>query len=316
VPSDFISKQGDSGQVMTATLLDTSGNALNLTGASVTFVSRAMTAIGPTTNLAATIVNGPTGSVSYTTTPADTAAAGRYTVEWHYTLSGGQRGTWPVDGYQEWLIGENLTTPGGGRLVGLGDLKEAMRIQPSDRSHDARLVQLLDGLTPVIENITGPILQRIVSETYDGGSYFISLRRRPVIEVTEVTEYRGPVPYKLSQVPSPDLGGIYTYMFEPPGRIVRRTAGGGVTTFPPGPDQVFVTYVSGYQNTPPNVREAVIDLVKIHYQVSEQGRHPAFAAGGAADLSENLPGSTILGFFVPNRVREQLSPNRRHPSVA
>jgi len=316
VTADYTSKQGDAGQVLSASLTDNLGNPINLTGGSVTFVSRAMTGVAPTTNLPATIVNPTSGAVSYTVTAADTATAGRYVIEWHYTTAAGVLGTWPVDGYQEWAIEENLVTPGGARLISLGDLKEAMRIQPADRSHDARLLKLLDGLTPVIESITGPILQRQVSETYDGGSWFISLRRRPVISVSQVTEYRGPVPYQLTQVATPDLGGIYSYMFEPPGRIVRRTAGGGITSFPPGADQVFVSYVAGYVNTPANVREAAIDLVKIHYQTSEQGRRPAFGGGGGADASENLPGGMILGFFVPNRVRELLAPNRRHPSVA
>lgn len=312
---DYVAKQGDVGVVLNATIVDVNGTAVNLTGGTVTFVLRRQSDTAVTTSLPATIVSAVAGTVSYTLTATDTATAGNFLIEWSWTAAG-VSSRFPVEGFQEALIGENLSTPGGARLVSLTDLKQAMRILPSDRSHDVRILQLLDGLTPVIEGITGPILPRMISETYDGGFAYISLRRRPVIEVSEVTEYRGPIPYSLNQVSTPDKAGIYAYMFQPPGRIVRRTAGGGISTFPPGPDQVFVTYKAGYLVTPPNVREAAMDLTRIHYQTSEQGRHPAFAAGGAADLSENLPGAMQLGFFVPQRIREMLSPSRRHPSVA
>lgn len=310
---DFTVMQGGSGQVLTATLLDQTGTAVNLTGGTVTFVLRAQTATGPTTMLPATLVNPAAGAVQYKLTAADTAYAGTYLVQWQFT-AGGVSSAWPLDGYQELSVNESLSTPGGARLVSLSDIKQKLRIATADRSHDARLLQLLDGLTPVIEGITGPILQRLVTETYDGGTYFISLRRRPVIEVSQVTEYRGPIPYPLGQVSSPDLGGIYTYMFETPGRIVRRTAGGGITTFPPGPDAVTVSYKAGYYVVPANVREATLELVRVNYQIGEQAKHPAF--GQSSDSSDNMPTGPAVGFFVPGRVRELLAPSKRHPSVA
>lgn len=311
---DFVTMQGGSGQVLSATILDQTGAAVNLTAGTVTFVLRAQTATGPTTMLPATIVTPASGAVSYTLTANDTVNAGTYLVQWQYA-AGGVTSAWPLDGYQEMSINESLSTPGGARLVSLSDIKQKMRIPPADRSHDARLLQLLDGLTPVVEGITGPILQRLVTETYDGGTYFISLRRRPVLEVSEVTEYRGPIPYRLTQVPSPDLGSIYSYMFETPGRVVRRTAGGGITTFPPGPDAVTISYKAGYTQVPPNVREATLELVRVNYQMSEQASRPAFG-GGSADIADGMPSGPAVGFFVPGRVRELLAPSRRHPAVA
>jgi len=313
--ADFFIKQGNTTPVFTATIVDNSGAVVNLTAGSVKFIMRALTAQGTTVNATATIISGVAGTVSYTPTATDTALAGTYLVEWQYTLSGGATGTFPVDGYQTAVVEENLSTPGGARLVTLTEVKDHLRIPSTDRSHDARLIRMIDGITPVVEHITGPVVQRIYqNETYDGGNYFISLRHRPVLSVSNVVEYRGPIAYTLTQVPTPDLGQVYSYMFEAPGRIVRRTVGGGATTFPPGPDAVFVTYTAGFSSVPANIREGALELLRVNYQPTEQGGRPAFgAAGGDGD---NFSQQQILGFFVPNRVRELLLPNKRHPSVA
>lgn len=313
--ADYFVKQGNTSPAFTATVTDINGNVVNLTGGSVKFVMRAMTAVGTTVNATATIVSGAAGTVSYTPTATDTATAGTYMVEWQYTLAGGATGTFPVDGWLTAIVEENLSTPGGARLVNLSEVKDHLRIPSTDRSHDARLQRMIDSCTPVVEAITGPILQRVYqNETYDGGSWFISLRHRPVVEIHNVVEYRGPIAYTLTQVPTPDLGTIYSYMFEPPGRIVRRTVGGGITPFPPGADQVFVTYTGGFQTTPANVREGCLELIRVNYQYTQQGGRPSWgSAGGDGD---NFAQMQILGFYVPNRVRELLSPHRRHPSLA
>ena len=133
-----------------------------------------------------------------------------------------------------------------------------------------------------------------------------------MLTVNSVTEYRGPIPYPLQQVPTPDLGTIYSYMFEPPGRIVRRTVGGGMTAFPNGADSVFVTYTAGYAQVPANVTQAACELARVHFQTTQQGR----PRPGQSMVDDDEPGREIMGFFVPNRVRELLEPNERHPSIA
>ncbi len=314
--ADFVCKQGDTTPVFTATIVDNSGNVVNLTGATVTFVSRSLQAANTTTNAAATIVAPTAGTVSYTPTAYDTAVAGRYMVEWHYTLAGGATGTYPVDGYQELTVEENLTTPGGQYLVSLNEVKDHLRIANSDHSHDYRLREMIYSAGPIVEGITGPILQRkYENETYDGGVWFISLMHRPVLSVESVVEYRGPIAYNLTQVPTPDLGTIYSYMFEPPGRIVRRTVGGGSTPFPPGADAVFVSYTAGMQTVPANVVEATKELIRVNFQRTDVGGRPAFNGGVSYGGEDDVPTAPAMGFLVPGRVREMLEPNRRHPSV-
>ena len=310
---DFTIKQGDTAPVLTDTLTYSDGSTVNLTGASVNFVVRQMTANNVLFNKTATITSTSSpATVSYTFTAADTAVAGQYVGNWIVTFSGGSQMTFPTVGDLELTVEENLTTPGGARIVSLGEVKDYLNIPANDRTRDAKLIRFIDQLRPVIENITGPILQRNLSETYDGGSPWISLRYRPVLSVNSVTEYRGPIPYPLQQVPTPDLGTIYSYMFEPPGRIVRRTVGGGQTAFPSGADSVFVTYTAGFAQVPPNVTEACLEMARTHFQLTQQGR----PRPGGSQVDDDDPTRPIIGFFVSGKVRELLAPNVRHPSVA
>ena len=312
--ADYTLKRYDTGPAITATLLDVNGSVINLTGASVNFVMRPMTALAPTTNLAATIVSPSAGTVSYTPTSTDTGIAGIYQAEFHITTSGGQKLTYPTDGYLEVSVEEDLVTPGGSRIVGLGEVKDYLNIQNSDKTRDAKLVRFIDAMTPVVEGITGPIVQRTIqNELHDGGGRtFLSTRYRPVIAVSSVTEYRGPIAYPLTQIPTPDLGTIYSYMWEPNGRITRRTVGGGMTPFPPGIDSVYVTYSTGYITPPANVVEGTLELIRINFQETQQGR-PRVGQGGGGD--GDMAREPFLGFFVPGRVKELLAPNKRHPRI-
>ena len=84
------------------------------------------------------------------------------------------------------------------RIVGLGEIKEYLNIPATDRTRDAKILRLADGLSPVIEFYVGPVLQRQIIDSYDGGTPYIILRRSPVVSVQSVVEYRGPIPYNLT----------------------------------------------------------------------------------------------------------------------
>ena len=115
---------------------------------------------------------------------------------------------------------------------------------------------------------------------------------------------------------TPDQGSLYSYAFEPPGRIVRRTVGGGITTFPPGLQAVWVTYTAGYVTPPVNVVAGTLELLRVNYQQTQQAGRPQFGGGGALTTMDEGPSAPPMGFYVPNRVREMLSPSRRYPSLA
>lgn len=315
---DFTIKRGDTLPVLSDTLVYSDGSAVNLTGASVNFVMRPMTALAPTTNAVATVVSPTAGTVSYTFTTGDTAASGVFSACWRVTFSGGTLMTFPTVGQMEVSIEEDIITPGGQRIVGLGEALDYLGIQTTDRTRDAKILRFIDGATPVIEDITGPIIQRVyTNEKHDatGSTWWIVLRHRPVVSVSSVTEYRGPIPYPLTQIVTPDLGTIYSYMVDTPdGRLTRRTVGGGTTSFPPGTDTVWVTYTAGYTSPPLNVVEATLELLRDNFQPTQQGRPPAGNPDATLDADIDKLGAN--GYFVSPRVRALLSPNKRHPRFA
>jgi hypothetical protein len=123
-----------------------------------------------------------------------------------------------------------------------------------------------------------------------------------------ISEYRGPIEYTLSIVEDPAHGSIYSAMMDMDGIVTRRTSGGGVIAFPAMPRSVHVWYTAGQASVPSNVYEATLELIRINYQHTQQ----AGAAGFGREPTEEKP----MGFFVPGRVYELLTPTRRAPSVA
>lgn len=313
--SDWSAKQGDTALVCLDTLTYSDGTPANLSGATVKFVMRQRSANAPTTNLPATIVTAAAGTVSYALTSQDTALAGLYAQEWVVTFSGGTVEHFPTVGYNTVEIQENLTTVNQS-IVELDDIKDYLNLSTTDRSHDGELLRFAAGLTPVVEFIVGPVIPRTyTNELYNGGTPIIALRKRPIISVSNVTEFLGPIAYTLTQVQSRDQGSIYSYMVNPPGSILRTTAGGGVQPFFGATDSVMITYTAGFAKTPENIRMGMLELLRVNYQQTQQAGGGRIGGGGfSADEME--PTQQMLGFTVPGRVREMLGPNRRHPSIA
>jgi hypothetical protein len=310
--ADYSAKHGDTALVCLDTLTYSDGTAANLAGATVHFVMRARSANAVTTDLAASIVSASAGTVSYALTAQDTAVAGLYAQEWVVTFSGGTIEHFPTQGYNTVEIQENLTTVNQS-IVELDDIKDYLNFSTTDRTHDGELLRFAAGLTPVVEFIVGPVLPKTYTERYNGGSPVISLRHRPIISVSNVVAVLGPIAYTLTQVPSRDQGVIYGYFFDPAGSIWCTTAGGGLQPFFGGSDSITVTYTAGFVKTPENIRMGMLELIRVNYQQTQQGGGGRI--GGGLIMDEE-PVTQMLGFTVPNRVREMLGPNRRHPSIA
>ena len=310
---DFTIRQGDTLPYLTQTFTDSAGNPVNLTGCTVNFVMRTLTAATPAVNAEAEIVDAAAGQVSFAFTSEQTATAGEFMGSWVVSNGSGGQFTIPTMGYLLISIEENLVTAGGAQLVSLAEIKEALSITTDDRSHDSRLTALATGIVPVIEHITGPMLQRSVTEWYDGGSESIILRQRPAISVESVSEWWGPTEHPLTEVSNPTEGTVFSYLFEAPSRVTRRGPGGGTMRFEHGSQTVRIEYTAGLASVPANVREACLQLIRIHYGENQarplNKAWPSTSTYGDADPT----GSIIMGWFVPNTVRELLEPSRKTP---
>lgn len=292
--------------------------AVDLTGKTVTLMLRDLTSPAPVALTGSmTIVNATAGQVSYQFSAQDTAVPGEYQARFIVT-QGGDTMDFPTDGYLWVEIQSNLVNASQ-QLVGLGSLKQYLNITATDRRVDSMLMQKIAEVRPVVEEITGPILPQTFDEWHDGGQTYIMLRRRPstgfgtspVINLIACSEYNGPIEWPLAVVASPDRGQLYSVMLDVNlGRVVRRTAGGGVMAFPLGPQAVHVVYQAGQSSVPANVREGTLEILRINYeQTMKVGK-------GSATFADEADTGPPLGFYVPRRVREMLSPNRRFPSLA
>ncbi len=321
---DLIVHKGDTEPPLLAVITDEDGVVVNLTGASVTFVMRQLSSNAPVVNAAATIVNAAGGQVQYSWSTQDTALAGLFMGEFHVTDSGGGTYTFPNEGYLEILVEDSLVSAPGNQLVSLPDAKEFLNIPTSDKTRDAKLLRFIRAMRPLVENITGPIIQQTFEEWHDGGNYLVTVRRRPssgfgtnpVLVLQAISEYNGPIEWPLAIIGSPDEGQLYSAQLDAKlGRIVRRTAGGGVQAFPKMPQSVHVWYTAGQATVPDNVYEATLELIRVNFQATQLGR-PRLGSSAGAGGDDELPRGPAMGYTIPGRVREMLEPNRKYPSFA
>jgi hypothetical protein len=316
--AEFIAKQGDNGPAWIDVLSYSDRKIANLQGCSVKFVMRNFSSRAPVILTGETeIVNPLEGEVLFYPSVSDTSLAGNYMAVWIVTYPSGRQMTFPTEGYREIRIEPSLTAESR-QLVNLTDVKNYLNIQANDYTHDSKLIKLIEAITPLVENVTGPIIPKIFEEWHMGGNYFISLRRRPssgygtspVLTLMACSEYRGPIEYPLSIIQNPAEGTIYSCMLESRAGVVeRRTSGGGVMAFPPMANSVHVVYQSGQETVPANVLQGALEAVRINWQTTQNvGR-------GALAQADILEGGPPMGFFLPRRVYDLLSPTKRAPPI-
>lgn len=242
-----------------------------------------------------------TGTYNYTYTPT---LAGIYAYNWVTTGTGAGAlpGTFEVvDSFNRHDI------------VGLAEVKLVLNMDTNDTSHDAELTEYVAGITAVIEHYTGPILSTACDEFYDGGCVQLVLRHTPVLTVTTVTEMVNGI--SLQTLTSQPQDGIstqtaYGYTLALDSGILTRRYNGNEGLFAYGSANIHVVYTAGFAAVPPNVKRAALDLIKFNY---DPQRGPRRNLGRPMAGSEDA--QPLLGFWIPNRVVEQLGGNLRTPEI-
>ncbi len=132
---------------------------------------------------------------------------------------------------------------------------------------------------------------------------------RPVLSVSLVTEsYGGGTTYTLTnQDPSGASLDSYGYSLDKDtGKLTRRVSG-MAARFMAGRNNIRAVYQAGRITTPPNIRNAALELIRFNYVPQQSGNLTSWGRGTSNDT--DVEGSMRLGFFVPNRVMEQLNPD-------
>lgn len=163
-------------------------------------------------------------------------------------------------------------------LVTLQEVKDHLNI--SDTSQDGELFGFITAAAAYVQNITGPILPASYTEVHDGRGPSIVLYNPPILSVTSVIEYVGPVAYTLTQAElgTGDDTGQFSFSLDNPnaGIITRRYTGGIVGNFAPGVSNVQVAYVAGRAALPPDVRMAILQDIAGLFQTSQLAPNPYF----------------------------------------
>lgn len=173
-------------------------------------------------------------------------------------------------------------------LITLDDARASLGWAATNIANNSDLERYIEAATPVIENITGPLIVRQLSFAFDGGVEKIVL----------------PVPF-TSVVSVTENGAVVTdYVADADKGIITSGTTTAPDVFEPGVENIVVTVSVGSATVPANVKLAARELVRFWWQQGRQANIPAF---GEAPESNSVP----MGFAVPKRVYELLEPNRR-----
>lgn len=105
--ADFYLKVGDRLPKLSATLLGSTGTAVDLSGATVRFRMASTKTATPKVDAAATVVSAAAGTVEYEWGATDTDTVGVYLAEWEITI-GGKTQTVPTRDFLRVVIVDDL----------------------------------------------------------------------------------------------------------------------------------------------------------------------------------------------------------------
>ncbi len=191
-------------------------------------------------------------------------------------------------------------------LILLADAMADLNISNVPSDGGAKLQDFIDAATPVIEDMTGHVVNGTVTELYDGGDTTIYLWQTPVLSITSIVETIGLINYTLTNQPVGQPVDNFGYSLDDPftGRITRRSAGSQPFPFYENTANISVTYTYGLNAVPPNIKLAAMELVRFWWQQGQQGWRAPFGT------TTNEPMTTTpQGFLVPNRVKELCQPS-------
>lgn len=201
-------------------------------------------------------------------------------------------------------------------LVAIGDVAAHLNWDSTQQTkYASEMARFISAVTPVVERITGPVVQRTYDEWFDGGGQQIILRK-PVVSVTLLTESSGNSLQVLANEPLTAVGDSHGYTVNGDTGVVTRRSNGVATAFADGVENVHAQYTAGLcvdtPSVPPNVALGALEIIRVNWQPQQAGNRPIM---GQTDLPV-ADGLRTMGFFVPNRVIELLQPNLSSLGIA
>lgn len=183
-------------------------------------------------------------------------------------------------------------------LITLADAKATLSIG-SGTADDAQIAVYITAATPVIEDITGPVLAASGrTKVFDGGTVAVLLPCA-VTAVTTVVE---------------NAVTLTDYTVNLAAGVVYAGTSLASRQFFPGRQNITVTYTAGTatgtSDVPAHIRLATKELVRFWWQIGQQANRPGFGDQAEPDAW------TPSGFAVPRRVIELCAPTPRMAGFA
>lgn len=265
----------------------------------------------------------PAAGPTLTVTLPDTTTVSPNVVEdgtgsWHADLVTTQAGRhvarWVGTGADAFAHVEAFTvdTTDDGMLFPLREAKRALGWAPDvPTGDDDEMRDFIASVTPIIEDLVGPILPRPMDEWYDGGGALIAVTTTPVLSVTTVTESWGGS--SIRTLTNQPLDGVtpvstYGYTVDLATGILTRRISGVASPFVGGRRNVHVMYVAG-QPVKPNLRRAAKEQFRFMWNEMHEGNRPGFVPTPDVEY-------TPAGYLVPNHVSQLCLGDQRIPGIA
>ncbi|MFE1925798.1 hypothetical protein ACFW91_24905 [Streptomyces asoensis] len=216
-----------------------------------------------------------------------TTQPGRHAVRWVAT---GANATAYVDVFD---VREAIPT----WIISLADARQQLKKVAADTSQDESIRRWIGATTAAVEWFVGPVAERTVTETHSVGRvHALALRQIPALALTSVVSVLDGGPsYDVSAL---DLDG---------GDGIVRLKGGGYFYGP-----LRVTYTAGRRIVAENI-SAAAELILQHLARTQYGTGRPQLGVSDYDVNEPIPG---LGYAIPNRALQLLSPDQLPPGMA
>jgi hypothetical protein len=235
------------------------------------------------------LTHGGTGAYSYVYFPATTGA---YRYVWTTTSpASASDGTFYVAASSQ-------------AIVTAADVRTHLNL--TDATQDVELQGFISAAQAMVENITGPVLPQVVTETFDGGQVHLVLSEYPVLSIASVVENSQGTTSTLAELAAPysDTTGL-SYRVDYSIGTLTRWSGTMQSRWAAGLGTVTVTYTAGRASVPPDVRLATLRLIE-HLWTSQQ--NSGRLRGGSPDIP-------AAGHAIPWFVEELLQPHAKAPAI-
>lgn len=254
---------------------DASGIAANATLVTLTITRPDGTTAGPYT-----VAPSSTGHYAY---DFPTAMAGRHTARWVGT---GTNASVYTDVFDVWETDPRF-------LISLDDTRTTLNFENLTISNDEELRLYIAAATPMVEDVVGPVLSRVVlAEQHTPRGAGLALHKYPVLSVQSVTEY--PSGTVLPEAVTPAATGGFT-VDKASGVLTRRGAEWA--------DEAWVSYTTGRTLIAPNWRLATAWIVQHQWRSSQQ------TVGRGPGRGQEQMVATPSGYMIPHRAMTALSPD-------